>query len=346
MRDALEPRGTASRGRASRVIDIHCHVMATDAERRAMPHFTPDQDPFFGYSGPATAAYNAAHFAEIVPRLTDVELRLRDMDRMGIDIQAISIAPPQYYYWAEPSLGAELARIENEAIAAMVAARPDRFVGLGTLPMQDVDLALRELERVTALGFPGLEICSSVNGVDYDDPRFAPFFEAVVERDVALIVHPQGFADGARLARYYLINTIGMPLDSTLFVASMIFGGVLERFPGLRICIVHGGGYIPAYAARFDHAWAARTDARAGLPRPPSSYLAQLHFDTMVFDPFELGRLIARWGADHVLLGTDYPYDMGEADPLGLLDRVDGLAPADRALVAGGNAARLLRLGP
>jgi aminocarboxymuconate-semialdehyde decarboxylase len=328
----------------TRVIDIHCHVMAPEAQELTRPHFSVDKDPFFAFSGPTSAEYNRMHFSEIVPMLTDPEIRLRDMDRMGVDVQAISIAPPQYYYWAEPDLGARAARIENDRLAELVAQHPDRFVGLGTLPMQDVDRALAELERVVALGFPGLEICSSVNGLDFDDPRFVPFFEKVLEHDLLLVVHPNGFSHGERLADHYLINTVGMPLDSTLFVSRMIFGGVLERFSDLKICIVHGGGYIPFYPARFDHAWEAREDVRRFTPRPPSSYLAQLHFDTMVFDPADLGYLIRRWGAGRVLLGTDYPYDMGEDDPVGLVSKVDGLDDDARELILGGNAARLLRL--
>ena len=327
-----------------RVIDIHCHVLAPEAEALTRPHFTIDKDPFFAFSGPASGEYNQAHFSEIVPMLTDPEIRLRDMDRMGVDVQAISIAPPQYYYWAEPDLGAKAARIENDRLAELVEMHPDRFVGLGTVPMQDVDLALEELERVVEMGFPGLEICSSVNGLDLDDPRFVPFFEKVVEHDLLLVVHPNGFAQGERLADHYLINTVGMPMDSTLFVSRMIFGGVLERFSSLKVCVVHGGGYIPFYPARFDHAWEAREDCRRFTPRPPSSYLAQLYFDTMVFDPEDLGYLIRRWGADHVLLGTDYPYDMGEDDPVGLVSKVDGLDDRQRGLIVGANAARLLRL--
>lgn len=331
-------------GSTTRVIDIHCHVMSTEADDLVSPSFTPDKDPFFRFSGPTSAAYNRNHFGEIVPMLTQPEIRLRDMDRMGVDVQAISIAPPQYYYWAEPDLGAKASRLENDRLAEIVEAHPDRFVGLGTLPLQDTDLALAELEHVVELGFRGLEICSSVNGVDFDDPRFLPFFERVVEQDLLLVIHPNGFSDGARLADHYLINTVGMPLDSTLFVSRMIFGGVLERFPDLKICIVHGGGYIPFYPARFDHAWEAREDCRVNTPRPPSTYLAKLHFDTMVFDPRDLGYLIERWGADHVLLGTDYPYDMGEDDPVGLVSKVERLEPAQRDLIVGGNATRLLGL--
>jgi aminocarboxymuconate-semialdehyde decarboxylase len=328
------------------VIDIHAHVMTPEAEEIAAPLFTPDKDPFVGFSGPASEAYNKRHFNEIVPNLTQPEQRLRDMDRMGVDIQAISVMPPQFFYWAEPEVGAKLTRMMNDRLHEIVQAHPDRFVGLGALPMQDVDLALTELERVAEeLRFGGLEICTNVNGVDFDDARFVPFFEKVVEQDLLLVVHPNGFSQGERLSDYYLINTVGMPMDSTVFIARMIFGGVMERFPDLKVCVMHGGGYLPFYPARFDHAYEQRDDCREHISRPPSTYLAQMSFDTMVFDPELIGTLVRRWGADHVLLGTDYPFDMGETDPVGLLARVEGLDDKERSLIAGGNAARLLHLG-
>lgn len=327
------------------VVDVHAHVMTPECEELVRPVFSPDKDPFFAFSSPSTAALNRDHFAEIRPQLTSPERRLKDMDRMGIDIQAISVSPPQYYYWTEPDLGARLSRMVNDRLFEIVEGHPDRFVGLGTLPMQDVDLALVELDRVVGeLGFRGLELCTNVNGLDFDDPRFGPLFEKVVQHDLFLLVHPHGFADGRRLADYYLINTVGMPMDSTVFVARLIFGGVLERFSDLKVCVVHGGGYLPFYAARFDHAYELRADCREHISRPPSSYLAQLYFDTMVFDPEDVGALVRRWGAEHVLLGTDYPFDMGEQDPLGLISRVEGLDDKERGLVLGGNAARLLGL--
>ncbi len=327
------------------VIDIHAHVMTPEAEEIAAPLFTPDKDPFIGFSGPVSDAYNRKHFAEIVPKLTRPEQRLRDMDRMGVDLQAISVVPPQYFYWAEPEIGAKLSGMINDRLSEIVAGHPDRFVGLGTLPLQDLDLALGELERVVGeLGFRGLEICTNVNGTDFDDPRFAPFFDKVVEHDLLLVVHPNGFTQGERLTDYYLINTVGMPMDSTVFIARMIFGGVMERYPELKVCVMHGGGYLPFYPARFDHAYRSREDCREHLSGPPTTYLARMYFDTMVFDPEMLSNLIRRWGADHVLLGTDYPYDMGETDPLGLLAQVEGLAEGEQAMIAGGNAARLLKL--
>lgn len=325
------------------VIDIHAHVMTPEAEAIAAPLFSPEKDPFVAFSGPASEAYNRKHFAEIVPSLTSPEQRLHDMDRMGVDVQAISVVPPQYYYWAPPEIGSRTSAMVNDRLFEVVQGHPDRFVGLGTLPLQDVDLALAELDRVVfELGFRGLEICTNVNGTDFDDPRFLPFFEKAVEHDLLVVVHPNGFVDGGRLAAHYLINTLGMPMDSTVFIARMIFGGVMERFPDLKVCVTHGGGYLPFYPGRFDHAYEAREDCREHITREPSSYLAQMYFDTMVFDPEMIGTLVRRWGADHVLLGTDYPYDMGETDPLGLLAKVEDLGDKERDLIAGGNAAKLL----
>ena len=280
------------------VIDIHAHVMTPEAEEIAAPLFTPDKDPFIGFSGPTSDAYNRTHFAEIVPSLTQPEQRLRDMDRMGVDIQAISVVPPQYFYWAEPQIGAKLSGMVNDRLFEIVQGHPDRFVGLGTLPLQDVDLALGELERVVEeLRFGGLEICTNVNGVDFDDPRFVPFFEKVVEHDLLLVVHPNGFTHGERLADYYLINTVGMPMDSTVFIARMIFGGVLERFPdaeGLRDARRRIPAVLPGpVRSRLRSSGTIVASTSAG---PPSTYLAQMYFDTMVFDPDMLSTLVQALG--------------------------------------------------
>jgi aminocarboxymuconate-semialdehyde decarboxylase len=340
----VEDRVSSDRPQGVTTVDIHCHVMTPECEDLVRPVFSPEKDPFTRYQSASTAEYNRRHLDDIVPMLTTPEVRLRDMDRMGIDVQALSVMPPQYFYWTDPELGGRLARIQNDRLASIVATHPDRFTGLGTVPLQDVDATLAELARIVEVhGFTGIEICTSVNGEDLDAPRFDAFWARVTELDLLVVMHPNGYSDGGRLAAHYLINTVGMPMDSTVAIARLIFGGVLERHPALKICVVHGGGYLPTYAARFDHAYHAREDCREHITRPPSEYLRRLHFDSMVFDPEDLGRLIQRYGADHVLLGSDYPYDMGEDDPVGLVMAVPGLSDDERRAVLGGNAARLLR---
>jgi aminocarboxymuconate-semialdehyde decarboxylase len=326
------------------VVDIHCHIYTAACEPLVRELQSPTAEPFDRFGGPSTQ-YNKQHFADIRPQLTTPDVRLADMDRMGVDVQAISVAPPQYYYWTPGHLGRRLARMENDHLAEIVAGHPDRFVGLGTVPMQDVEGAIAELRYLASeLGFRGIEICSNVAGDDLDDHRFLAFWEEVERLRLLVVIHPHGFTQGDRLTDYYLINVVGNPLDSTVAVSRLVFGGVLARHPALKICVVHGGGYLPLYPYRMDHAWQVRPESRERIPRPPSTYLARLYFDTVVFDPRQLANLVRWAGDDHVLLGTDYPYDMGETDPVGLLSRVPGLDTAGRERIMGANAARLLEL--
>lgn len=326
------------------VIDIHCHVRTPECEPLVKDLYRSELEPFDHFGG-ASTEYNRTHFADIAPKLTNAEERLADMERMGVDVQALSVAPPQYYYWTEPDLGARLSRMENERLAELCRAHPDRFVGLGTVPLQDTATALKELDHLSGeLGFTGIEISTNVAGTDLDHARLAPFWEGVADLDLLVVLHPHGFTQGQRLGDYYLANVIGNPLDSTVALSRLIYAGVLERHQDLKLCVVHGGGYLPFYSARMDHAWQVRPEAREHIPNPPTTYLERVHFDTVLFDPDDVARLVTRYGADHVLLGTDYPYDMGETDPVGLVHRAPELTAAERGLVLGGNAARLLQL--
>lgn len=292
-----------------------------------------------------TKEVNRRQLQQLRPKMDSVEERLADMDAMGIDVQALSLSPYQIFYWAEDDLGVRAFRMINEDLAELVRARPDRFVGLGAVPLQDIAAAVEELVRcVTELGFPGIETSTHVEGEELSAPRLAPFWEAVEELGAVVFIHPSGFTHPDRFREHYFFNTIGHPLESTLCAGRLIFDGVMERHPGLKIVFAHGGGFLPAYSGRFDHAYHAREDVRHGLPLPPSEYLARFYFDTMVFDTDQLGYLVRKYGAEHVLLGTDYPYDMGEADPLGLVGKVEGLTPDQVSLITGGNAARLLGL--
>jgi aminocarboxymuconate-semialdehyde decarboxylase len=333
----------ARRGAKSATVDIHCHVLTPEAAALVKDVFDPSREAMLTFSNEATRAVNRKQEETIRVQLTSVEVRLRDMDKAGIDMQAISPSP-QYYYWADPELGRETARLVNDRIAGIVAAHPDRFVGMGTVPLQSPALAIAELERmVKELGLRGVEIGTNVAGVELSDERFRPFFAKAQELDILIFMHPAGFTHGQRLADHYFINVIGNPLDTTVAVSHLIFGGVLDAYPKLKICLAHGGGYAAAYSGRFDHAHAARSDCRRLIKQRPTTYLKKLYFDTVVFAHHQLEYLTGLYGADHIILGTDYPYDMALPDAVKFVQTAK-LAPADKAAILGGNAARLLKI--
>ncbi|TMH45450.1 MAG: amidohydrolase [Betaproteobacteria bacterium] len=340
-------RATVKKRGRSLTVDIHCHYMNTEVATKVAPLNPSQHEPMALYSNAATREVNARQVQERGPKLSDIAVRLKDMDRMGIDIQAVSPAPHQTYYWTDPGMGAELARALNERLAEIVAQHADRFVALGTVPLQDVSLAVAELEHcVRKLGMRGVEINPSVRGMDLTDAKLnlEAFFAAVHKLDVVIFMHPIGFTHGERLVEHYFSNVIGNPLETTVAASHLIFDGVLERHPKLKVVLPHAGGYLAHYWARMDHAYTARPDCRGQLKRKPSSYLEKFYFDTITFDHGMLAHLIARFGADHVLLGTDYPYDMGMEQPVPFIEGVKGLSKAEAAAIEGGNAARLLKI--
>jgi aminocarboxymuconate-semialdehyde decarboxylase len=338
-----------ARGRAgkTKVVDLHCHYLNPEVAAKAA-HLDPAQhDPSVIFANELTRQTNVQQMKTRAPKLTNVAQRIKDMDRMGVDIQAVCPAPFQFFYFTEPDTGAQLAREVNEGIAALVAGTPDRFVGLGSVPLQDAQLAVRELDHaVKVLGLRGVEICTNVNGKNLTDPSLGleKFFARCEELGVVIFMHPIGYTQAERLTTHYFNNVIGNPLESTVAVSHLIFDGVMARHPKLKVLVAHGGGFVAHYWARMDHAWRARPDCRTVIKRPPSKYLEKFYFDTITHDPELLKRLIDRFGADHVVLGTDYPYDMGDDDPLGLVAKVKRLARADRDLIVGGNAAKLLKV--
>ncbi|HEY5898467.1 MAG TPA: amidohydrolase family protein [Burkholderiales bacterium] len=333
------------KGKSLRV-DIHCHYLNAEvATKVGKP--PPDADYLFKFSNEQTRAVNMKQVQERGPKLTDIQVRLKEMDRMGIDIQAVCPAPHQTYYWTDPGMGQELARAVNERLAAIAAQHPDRFVPMGTVPLQDVSLAVSELEHcVKKLGMRGVEINPSVRGMDLTDTKLnlEAFFAKAAELDIVIFMHPIGFTHGERLSDHYFNNVIGNPLETTVAASHLIFDGVMERHPKLKIVLPHAGGYLAHYWARMDHAYKARPDCRGGMKKKPSSYLEKFYFDTITFDRGMLAHLIERFGADHVVLGTDYPYDMGMEHPVEFIDGVK-LSAADKAAIMGGNAARLLKIG-
>ena len=334
-----------SKKRGNLKIDIHCHYLNRDVAAK-VAHLNPAQyEPSVCFANTMTREVNMKQMKDRAGMLSDIGVRLKHMDRMGIDVQAVSPAPNQLYYWTEAGMGQELARAVNEGIAKVVAGRPDRFVGLGTVPLQDPGLAVGELEfAMKSLGLKGVEINPNVNGKELTKSGLDKFFAAAERLGAVIFMHPIGYTDGGRLMDHYFNNVIGNPLETTVATAHLIFEGVMERHPKLKIVLPHAGGYLAHYWARMDHAWKARPDCRTILKKKPSKSLEKFYFDTITFDPTMLNQLIERFGADHVLLGTDYPYDMGVEDPVGFINKISGLNTVSKNKIMGANAARLLGL--
>nr|WP_294520147.1 amidohydrolase family protein [uncultured Rhodopila sp.] len=322
--------------------DIHTHVLVPAAADFVRPHQQPDSRS--GVYTQETRVLAARQDADRLPNLTELSSRMRDFAAMGIDAQVISPAPAQCYYDVPPEIGVQAARIVNEGIAAIAGEAGDAIpAALGTVPLQaGGEAAAAELEHcVRALGLKGVEVLAHVGERELSDPGFEPFWAKAEALGAVVFIHPAGFTEPRRFGRFYFNNVIGNPLDTTLALHHLIFDGVLERYPDLKLLAAHGGGYLPAYSGRIDHAWGARSDAHGDLPKPPSFYLRKIYLDTIVFTPEQLEGLAGSFGVEKILLGTDYPYDMGEYDPIGHVASVGSFSEADRAAICGGNARRL-----
>jgi aminocarboxymuconate-semialdehyde decarboxylase len=325
-------------------IDIHAHAGVAQAAALVQPHLDPATIPLGHFATPDTKALNQKQEADIRER-GSLEQRLADLDAMGIDIQVILPPPPQCYYTVPIDIAVQATRVLNDGIAEFVARKPERLKGFGSVPMADGNEAAKELERcVTKLGFKGVQILTNVAGKELSDPVCAPFWKKAEELGALVVIHPNGFTEAKRLSRFYFNNVIGNPLETTIALHYLIFDGVLERHPKLKILAVHGGGYLASYSGRIDHAWGARSDCHGDLPHPPTTYLKRVFFDTVVFTPYQLAELVRVYGVNHIVMGTDYPFDMADYDPVGHVAGVETFDPATVAALAGGNAKRLLGL--
>ena len=285
--------------------------------------------------------------AEYFPRLAGVDARIEEMDRQGIDVQAVSLYVGQYHYWAERDLAEKLVRIQNEKLAELCAMHPTRLVALGAVALHFPDLAAEQMAHaVEEYGFPGFMITGSVNGDEISAPRFDAFWHRVEELDVLVFVHPRGFVEGATRfeGHGWLGNTVGNPLETTVALSHMIFDGFLDRFPDAKICAAHGGGYLPTYIGRSDNCYGV--DPRCQhMKRKPSEYLKQLYFDTLVYSPEVLRHLIDSVGPERIVIGTDYPFPVASRDPLGDVLSVEGLDDRAMESILGTTAATLLKIG-
>jgi len=285
------------------------------------------------------------HGPPLRPGLFDDRLILAEMDRRKLAAAAISPPPQLFAYWAPADVSEHIARAINDGLAEMATAHPDRFLPLASLPLQDADRAARELDRaVPGRGLRGAALCSHVNGIDLDVAGIEPVFAAAQRLDVPLFLHPQNAGDLVRLADHYLWNLVGFPMETAIAGARLLMAGVFERFPRLKIVLAHGGGFLPYGIGRLDHGYKVRPELAAKLPKPPNAYLENIYCDSITHDTRALQFLIDRIGADHVVLGTDHPFDMGTDSPVDAVIDLR-LPPGEERAVLGGTLAKLLKAG-
>ncbi len=322
-------------------VDIHTHVLPPE-----LPRFKER----FGYGGfvalePLDSCRarmvrdDGTFFREVGHNTWSAEQRLEECALAGVDVQVLSTVPVMFSYFAKPQHGLELARFLNDHLASMVSGHPRRFVGLGTLPMQAPELAVKELERcVGELGLAGVQIGSHVERWNLSEPALFPVFEAAQELGAAIFVHPWDMMGQERMAKYWLPWLVGMPAEVSLAICSLIFGGVLERLPRLRIAFAHGGGAFPGTLGRIAHGFETRPDLVAvDNAVDPRAYLGRFWVDSLVHDPVVLRQIIALFGEDRVALGSDYPFPLGEEHPGTLIESIPDLDAPMRARLLGGN---------
>ena len=298
-------------------IDIHTHIL---------PENWPNLKERYGYGGFVQLDHcdgcsrmliDGEHFRDVSHNCFDPKIRIEECDKYDVDVQVLSTVPVMFSYWAKSKDTADLSMILNDHIADLVTKFPKRFIGLGTLPMQDAELSIKELERLKNIkGITGVQIGSHINGWNLDDPRIFPILEAAENLDLSIFVHPWQMLGSDRMNLYWLPWLVGMPAETALSICSLIFGGVFERLPKLRIAFAHGGGAFPSIIGRLEHGYNVRPDIVATHNKHnPRDYLGKFYLDSLVHEPAVLQYMIDLFGADCIALGSDYPFPLGEKHP-------------------------------
>lgn len=333
------------KGRRVKTIDVHAHMIAlggTETEekyRDIMPYISRDA------AGREVIAVKGKPAYLLPEYLYKPELRIQEMDKTNVDIQVLSMMAPLARYDIDPQLGVGYSRIQNEAISKVVKTHPNRFVGLATVPLQDPHEAANELERaMRELGMKGVEIATDVNGKNLDWPALWPFYAKAQELGAFILVHPGTPPGMGQMQDYCLHNLIGYPFVTSLAIGSLIFGGVLQDFPKLTFCFAHAGGFVPYQRGRLEHGYKVKAECKEKISKPPSEYFKLLYFDTITHYEPALTYLIKSVGSDHVLLGSDYPYDMADFEPVSSVESLKTISSAKKKRVLGENAAKLLNI--
>jgi len=326
-----------------RVIDMHNHIVAPEVlaflEREGERYDTR----IIEREGKRFFLIQESALRPIHDRITQPEARLADMATEGVDLQALSCVPFVMYPEVTPTLGLAIAQVNNDALVAIGRRYPQHFAPLASVPLQDPPAAVKELERAHKLGLRGVEIPPNIRGHGLDEAQFAIFWEAAAALQMVVCMHPFEAVPQGALARYALGNLVGNLYDTGLAAALLIYGGILERHPSLRVLLYHAGGALPSILGRLDMGYEKLTECRAAIPRPPSSYIEQFAFDTIAFNPHMLHHLITAYGHQRLVIGTDYPLPAGIAHPVAEVKALQLEAEAEAAIL-GGNASRLLRL--
>ena len=322
-------------------IDIHTHIL---------PKEWPDLKKKYGYggwihldhhkTGCARMMKDSQFFREVGSNLWDPEIRCKEYDTFGIDVQVLSTVPVMFSYWAKPEHALDLSKLLNDHIASIIDDQPERFIGLGTLPMQDPSLAVSELERcVKELGLSGVQIGTNINGLNLNDDSLFEVFESAESLNTAIFIHPWYMMGEKEMNQYWLPWLVGMPAETSRAICSMIFGGVFERLPNLRVAFAHGGGAFPATIGRIDHGFNVRPDLCAiDNDKLPSTYLGKFWVDSLVHDRTALSYLISKIGMEKIALGTDYPFPLGELEPGSLINKMNDLSADNRDMLFSRNA--------